>query len=190
MHSPSTRTKTEIAAACGLSVKEITKSLQISKTTVHRWLSHARHQSNLEACRRWRALNPEKAKEATRRWYYADQQNAQAIARRSMSKWRRANPAAAKVKDRKSYEREYSKNPYRFAEKAERRRRSRDRLPLSDIEKMMCANYYRLARELTKQTGVKYEVDHIWPIRKGGPHLPWNLRVITAEENRKKGGKI
>jgi 5-methylcytosine-specific restriction endonuclease McrA len=58
------------------------------------------------------------------------------------------------------------------------------------IEKLMCRNYYLMARELTEQTGVNHEVDHIWPISKGGPHLPWNLQVLTQEENRKKRDKI
>jgi hypothetical protein len=31
---------------------------------------------------------------------------------------------------------------------------------------------------------------NIWPISKGGPHLPWNLQVITREENRSKRDKI
>jgi 5-methylcytosine-specific restriction endonuclease McrA len=61
---------------------------------------------------------------------------------------------------------------------------------MTEIEKMMCKNYYLIARELTEQTGIKHEVDHIWPISKGGPHLPWNLQFLTKEENRKKSNKI
>lgn len=107
-----------------------------------------------------------------------------------MKQWRINNPDAAKIKDRKSYERQYAKNPEYFAEKARRRQLKRQSFPMTKIEKKMCANYYKLARELTEQTGVTHEVDHIWPISKGGPHLPWNLQVLTAEQNRKKGNKI
>ena len=32
--------------------------------------------------------------------------------------------------------------------------------------------------------------DHIYPIAKGGLHHPWNLRNITAEENRRKGANV
>lgn len=50
--------------------------------------------------------------------------------------------------------------------------------------------FYDKAKSLTMETGVRYEVDHIIPISKGGLHYEYNLRVITMEENRKKGAKM
>ena len=49
---------------------------------------------------------------------------------------------------------------------------------------------YQDAKRLTEETGVQYEVDHIIPLAKGGPHLPWNLQVITKAENLSKGARI
>ena len=49
---------------------------------------------------------------------------------------------------------------------------------------------YEDAKRLTEETGVKHEVDHVWPLSKGGPHLPWNLQVLTKDENRAKGAKV
>ncbi len=65
-----------------------------------------------------------------------------------------------------------------------------NKIPLSSIERMMVRNYYFQARELTANTGIKYEVDHIWPTSKGGPHTPWNLQVLTASDNQIKANKI
>ena len=65
-----------------------------------------------------------------------------------------------------------------------------NKVPLSTIERMMVRNYYMDARHLTATTGVKYEVDHIIPTSKGGPHMPWNLQVLTATANQSKSDKI
>ena len=61
---------------------------------------------------------------------------------------------------------------------------------LSSIEQMMVDNYYIEAIEKEKTTGVAYEVDHIIPRTLGGPHAPWNLQVLTAQENKSKGDKL
>lgn len=48
---------------------------------------------------------------------------------------------------------------------------------------------YVEAKQKTLDTGIPHEVDHIWPVKgKGfvGLHVPWNLRVITKDENRRK----
>jgi len=49
---------------------------------------------------------------------------------------------------------------------------------------------YLQAQMMTLETGVKYEVDHIIPLRHplvSGLHVPKNLRITTAVENREKG---
>jgi len=49
---------------------------------------------------------------------------------------------------------------------------------------------YLQAQMMTLETGVKYEVDHIIPLQHplvSGLHVPKNLRITTAVENREKG---
>ena len=54
-------------------------------------------------------------------------------------------------------------------------------------------NLYKLAKDLEVETGIKYDVDHIVPLRSElvcGLHVESNLRVITAVENRIKGNLV
>ena len=65
-----------------------------------------------------------------------------------------------------------------------------NKVPVSSIERMMIRNYYKRAQRLTRETGAPHHVDHIIPTSKGGPHLPWNLQILTARENALKGDRI
>lgn len=52
---------------------------------------------------------------------------------------------------------------------------------------------YRLSSTIQKITGIEYNVDHIIPLQGetvSGFHIVSNLRIITAEENKKKGNKF
>lgn len=76
-----------------------------------------------------------------------------------------------------------------------RRRRFRDATPkwLSAEQKMEIRLKYRLAIELSRATGVRHAVDHEVPLQGEdvcGLHVPWNLRVITQDENLKKSNKL
>ena len=53
--------------------------------------------------------------------------------------------------------------------------------------------FYAMAQRLTTRTGVKHEVDHIEPLNGAiscGFHVPWNLQVLTREENRAKRNSL
>lgn len=76
-----------------------------------------------------------------------------------------------------------------------RRRKHREATPpwLSRKQKSEIRQLYQIAITMTQTTGEQYVVDHIIPLRSDtvcGLHVPWNLRVITREENLKKSNKI
>lgn len=76
-----------------------------------------------------------------------------------------------------------------------RRRRFRDATPpwLTHRQKTEIRNLYRIAIEMSKTTGERYVVDHIIPLQGEtvcGLHVPWNLRVITQDENLVKSNKL
>ena len=76
-----------------------------------------------------------------------------------------------------------------------RRRKHRDATPawLTRTQKSQIRELYKIAITMTKTTGEQYVVDHIVPLRSDvvcGLHVPWNLRVITQEENLLKSNKL
>jgi len=76
-----------------------------------------------------------------------------------------------------------------------RRRKHREATPpwIDRKQKAEMRALYQIAITMTKTTGEQYVVDHIVPLRSDvvcGLHVPWNLRVITQEENLKKSNKL
>lgn len=76
-----------------------------------------------------------------------------------------------------------------------RRRKHREATPpwLTRKQKSEIRQLYQIAITMTQTTGEQYVVDHIVPLRSHevcGLHVPWNLRVITQEENLKKSNKL
>lgn len=76
-----------------------------------------------------------------------------------------------------------------------RRRKHREATPswLTREQKGQIRELYKIAITMTKTTGEQYVVDHIIPLRSEvvcGLHVPWNLRVITQEENLLKSNKL
>lgn len=52
---------------------------------------------------------------------------------------------------------------------------------------------YIEAAKLTRETGIRHEVDHIMPLQgknTSGLHVSWNLQILTRSDNRKKSRKI
>jgi hypothetical protein len=76
-----------------------------------------------------------------------------------------------------------------------RKRRHRNATPqwLTAQQKIEIRHLYQIAITMSKTTGERYVVDHIVPLISDevcGLHVPWNLRVITQEENLKKSNKL
>lgn len=57
-------------------------------------------------------------------------------------------------------------------------------------EKKRLIQIYKLRAVMSDVTGIRYEVDHMWPLDDGGPHWSGNLQIITQEENRSKSATV
>jgi 5-methylcytosine-specific restriction endonuclease McrA len=127
----------------------------------------------------------EAGKDAKRRYY---ETNKDAVIARA-----NARPA----EERKGHREKYKKqNPELYkAFVSVRKRRHKKATPpwITAEQKLAIRHLYLQAMSLTKLTGERYVVDHIVPLINPavcGLHVPWNLRVITQEENLQKSNKL
>lgn len=132
----------------------------------------------------WKQNNKEKVKEHSRIWY----KNNKTKAKLDRKKWYIKNKN--KVIERSI---KWSKShPVERASRVARRRAlKKHAMPLwanlNEIKKI-----YARCAQLTKTTGVKHEVDHIYPLQNKymcGLHVETNLQILTGEQNRTKSNR-
>jgi 5-methylcytosine-specific restriction endonuclease McrA len=134
----------------------------------------------------FRTYNKSDAGQKAKQEYY--ERNRQTVIEKAFSR-----PSEEKAAAKRRYK---EANPDLYKELVSlRRRRFRQATPkwLSAEQKLEIRLQYRLAIELSRATKQRHAVDHIIPIQGEnvcGLHVPWNLRVITQEENLKKSNKL
>lgn len=139
-----------------------------------------------EAIKEWRKNNPDKNKERRKREaeQYTEKLN-------NLPGYREENRAQIRINAKKWRETHRGK---KNADTTRRYAAKMQRVPqwLTKDEKERMSCYYQLASMRTQESGYSWHVDHIVPMRGesvSGLHVPWNLRVIPAQENMSKGNR-
>jgi len=158
------------------------KSCKHGHTTGRYVSTHRCIECVLLSGRRWKRENREKVYEDNRKWSKKNRD----LIRAKERKWRAANPKKVRIIGRKWRLNNLEK---RNALNAARRAGKLMATPkwLTKKQKAEILYLYKQASKLG------LEVDHIVPLRGKhvcGLHVPWNLQVITATENRRKGNKM
>lgn len=123
--------------------------------------------------RKYYANNPEKYIERTLNWYFKEHEKHKETKREYMKK---------------------NKDHYNVL-RNHRKRGKTNRTPkwLTSEMKNQIVNIYNEAQRLTKLTGIEFHVDHVIPLHGeevSGLHVPWNLQLLTREENIAKGNRV
>jgi len=135
-----------------------------------------------------RKNSPEKVREEKRAEYLKHK----SIYVQRAKAWRLENPESV----RKAARDWHKQNPEKsYAAVVKRRMAKLNRTPvwLTAEQRNEIARVYRKARGLTISTGISHQVDHVVPLRNkrvSGLHVPWNLQILTANQNQSKGNRL
>jgi len=137
--------------------------------------------------------NREEILEDRRAKYAALPQHERDEIQRKNREWRDKNPERYAEAKAKWLERNKEKVKARSAAHSRTRQAKKRKACPSWVNVDHIQAFYSLRQRVSDLTGVEHHVDHYYPLQGKtvcGLHVPWNLHVITADENIKKGNKM
>lgn len=168
---------------CGLCKQDLPREAFYKAKAQSDGLQHRCKQCANSYGKKWRSSNQEKYKNLLNAWRSRNPDYHE--------KWYKINSEKVRDWGRGYYEKNKDKI---FAHSYARRSRvKRQMINLTQKQFEQIKQIYKEARRLSRETGTQYHVDHIFPLNGGncsGLHVPWNLQIITAEENLKKHKKV
>jgi hypothetical protein len=132
----------------------------------------------------WYNKNLEKSKDQKKRWSKKNRDKH----KRYWKKWAMLHPEECKAQAKRNREKHKPRN---IAQSALRKARKLQATP-SWADQDAIREIYKEAHFLTQQTGRKYHVDHIVPLRGkmvSGLHVEHNLQILPAIQNMSKGNQ-
>ncbi len=132
----------------------------------------------------WRKTNKNKTKEYQKQYYINNKETLCDINKT----WKKANTE----QHRNTCKKWHIKNPEKSRALYAKQRANKKQAVAAWGNQEKITWFYKEAARLTKETGVKYHVDHIYPLQSKylcGLHVENNLQILTAQENISKSNR-
>lgn len=159
------------------------------KCKEYRYSVQKKNKNRAEYQKEWRRKNKDKIARYSKKWINENKDKRKQV----VKSWRDRNPDKVKEMNADAGKK-WAKNNKGKRNAIDMRRKASliNRTPswanLEEIKKI-----YAEAALLTKQTGIRHEVDHIIPLQGkivSGLHVHNNLQILTISQNRSKQNKI
>lgn len=150
---------------------DILPGFKLCRKGLHQYPKHLKRclECNKNYCRQYRQKHLETRREASRRW----RENNLERARKNLKTWKKNNKSKVNVLNSK-------------------RRALQLKAFAPWADEAAIKRIYQKCEELTKETQILHEVDHIYPLQNKymcGLHVETNLQILTAKENMIKGNR-
>ena len=161
--------------------------LKTCRKGLHQYLKGSRRcpECRVENIRQWRLKNLERYKENTRRWKEENHERFLALNRKSRNKHCEQR--------RKKYREWAVANPDKRNVISAKRRAAKKQAIAAWANNTAIKAIYATSTKQTKETGIQYHVDHIFPLTSDylcGLHVEPNLQILTEIENTIKGNRV
>lgn len=138
--------------------------------------------------REWRMKNKDKVGGYTKKWNKENKEQRDRI----VKNWRDKNKAKVALTNSKATKKWYANNKIQSNVRMRARQIAKFQRTPAWANKQAIIDIYKESSRLTKETGIRHEVDHYYPLQGefvSGLHVENNLQILTRSENRSKGNK-
>ncbi len=136
----------------------------------------------------WQRKNKDKVSEYAKKWKKENKEQRDRI----VKNWRDKNKEKVALISAKAGKKWYANNKIQANTRIRARQIAKIQRTPAWANKQAILDIYKESSRLTKETGIRHEVDHYYPLQGktvSGLHVENNLQILTRAKNRSKGNR-